>query len=310
MIQIGDNITLYHGDCRDVLKALPDASVQSVITSPPYWGLRDYGHDDQIGLETTPQQYVADMVAIFREVSRVLRDDGTVWLNLGDTYASTTKRTCGPAAEQNGQRFTTPRKVNPGLPAKNLLGIPWRVAFALQDDGWILRQEIIWHKPDGMPEGVTDRCGRNHEYVFLLAKRPRYYFDADAIKIRSDLVGRRSYEARKSPTIEIKKDRVDANGRRFFVIPEMVNRRTVWSIASQHEDGPHFALMPPKLATLCVLAGSKPGDIILDPFAGGCTTGLVASRYGRGFVGIELNEKYLQWGADRVRREHSQASIF
>jgi DNA modification methylase len=265
--------TVIHiGDCLEVLKRLPDASVQCVITSPPYYGLRDYGNDGQIGLEQTPEAYIAKMVEVFREVRRVLRDDGTVWLNIGDSYAGSGKG--GQSAEKRsaGWQPTYANKgyVPPDCKPKDLMGIPWLLALALRADGWYLRQDIIWHKPNVMPEPALDRCVKAHEYLFLLSKSGSYYFDHEAVK----------------------ESAVDGGGTR--------NRRSVWSITTKPFKGAHFAVMPEALVEPCVLAGSRVGDTILDPFTGSGTVAVVAERYGRSFVGAELNPDYAQIAEERI----------
>jgi site-specific DNA-methyltransferase (adenine-specific)/site-specific DNA-methyltransferase (cytosine-N4-specific) len=258
------------GDSRKLLRKFPDRSFQTCVTSPPYWGLRDYGIDGQIGAETTVDEYCADLVAVFREVRRTLRDDGTLWLNIGDSYTSG-GRTWRDADQKNSARGMDYRAPTPeGLKPKDLIGVPWRLAFALQADGWYLRTDIIWHKPNGQPESVKDRPVRSHEYVFLLSKSGRYFYDAEAVK---------------EPT-------ADRKGFR--------GRRTVWSLNTEPFSGAHFAVFPPELARLCILGGSRPGDVILDPFLGSGTTGMVASQAGRGFVGIELNSEYAALARERI----------
>jgi DNA modification methylase len=288
-----------------------------VVTSPPYWGLRDYGHDGQLGLEQTPEEYVARMVGVFREVRRVLADDGTLWLNLGDSYSGgkTGRSDSGDGRTDDrgvpyGARLKhgepSQRGVPPGRKPKELVGIPWRVAFALQADGWFLRQDIIWAKPNPMPESVRDRCTKAHEYLFLLTKRPRYYYDADAVRednaestvamhagkpVRGSNskyleAGMRSTKS----TLHINGDR-GLNGR---------NRRSVWTVTTKPFRGAHFAVMPEALVEPCVLAGSAAGDTVLDPFAGSGTVGVVALRHGRNFVGVELNRKYADIAQRRI----------
>lgn len=300
---------IIEGDCREVLKTLAVKSIQCCVTSPPYWGLRDYGVAGQLGLEETPEQFVANMVAVFSEVKRVLRDDGTLWLNLGDSYASDTKGSGGPSAKQDsngGSRYET-RKLNHGLKQKDLVGIPWRVAFGLQSDGWYLRSDIIWHKPNPMPESVTDRPTKSHEYVFLLTKSERYYYNADAIKEPSidpeSLNGRnkRNGDAfTHGDPSGLARTRGGFNkleGKKY----EMRNKRTVWTIATQSYKEAHFATFPEELPKLCILAGSKPGDTILDPFAGSGTVGKVATELGRDFMGIELNPQYCELARQRTQ---------
>ena len=288
------------GDCREQMRTLADGSVQTCVTSPPYFGLRDYGHAGQLGLETTPDDFVAAMVEVFREVHRVLADDGTLWLNLGDSYGA----------------------------AKQLLGIPWRVAFALQADGWYLRQDIIWHKPNPMPESVTDRCTKAHEYIFLFSKKPRYYFDAEAI---SQPLAESSKQRLAQPTLaqQTSSTRVPGktNGNMKAVGPRFggdkygknageehrtksgeewkgrtgkANKRSVWTITTKPFKGAHFAAYPPDLIEPCVLAGSRVGDIVLDPFGGSGTTAGVAIKHGRNAVLCELNPEYAALVPDRI----------
>ena len=267
------------GDVRQRLAELPDCSVQTCVTSPPYWGLRDYGHDGQIGLEQTPDEYVAELVDVFREVRRVLADDGTLWLNLGDTYG----------------------------PRKQLQGTPWRVALALQADGWCLRQDIIWAKPNPMPESVTDRCTKAHEYVFLLSKSDRYLYDRTAIWSPAATAGGKSgfattgdagYQAvamgRKPSGNQIPEKAAS------YVRPDFANKRSVWTIPTKPYAGAHFAVMPEALAEPCILAGSRPGDLVLDPFTGSGTVGVVALRHDRDFIGTELNPEYAALAEARI----------
>ena len=283
------------GDVRKRLRELPDSSVQCCVTSPPYWGLRDYGHDGQIGLEQTPEAYVAEMVDVFREVRRVLRDDGTLWLNLGDSYArngggveskmkTAHKMGVGQKAVYAAGGMQTIDKVPTGYKEKDLIGIPWRVAFALQADGWWLRQDIIWHKPNPMPESVRDRCTKAHEYVFLLTQSERYFYDAEAIH-------------------------EEATGRTFGNIGarNTRNRRSVWTVTTKPYTGAHFAVMPPELAELCIKAGSAEGDTILDPFGGAGTTALVANRLRRDAIMCELNSDYADLAKQRI---HGDAPMF
>jgi len=301
------SVRILHGDCRAVLPTLPEASVQCVVTSPPYYALRDYGVAGQIGLEASPDAYVAEMVAVFREVRRVLRDDGTCWLNIGDSYAggggfspgapsnAVSKTGLYGGAKQGGI------KPGKGIKAKDLLMIPARVALALQADGWYLRSDIIWHKPNPMPESVTDRPTSAHEHVFLLTKRAAYYYDADAVREacsddshgspnvtpgwKNEALGQGSGNLGKW-TAEQK-----AFGR---------NARNVWTIATHSYSGAHFATMPPELVERCIKAGSRPGDAVLDPFSGAGTTALVADRLGRNAIGIELNPTYAAMANHRV----------
>jgi DNA modification methylase len=293
------------GDCRETMATLPADSVQCCVTSPPYWGLRDYGHDGQLGLEQTPEEYVACMVDVFREVRRVLRPDGTLWLNLGDSYASQCGAHGGREDNQTGvgaKRLhlegagdQEPRRAPSGLKPKDLCGIPWRVAFAMQADGWYLRSEIIWHKPNPMPESVTDRPTKAHEQVFLLSKQARYFYDADAIADDAVTAGGRAgyagYSARaaamgRNPSGNEKPGVTAING-------DTRNARTVWTIATQPYAGAHFATFPPELAERCIKAGSRPGDTVMDPFGGSGTTGMVATGHGRAAILCELNPEYV-----------------
>lgn len=298
---------MIHGDCRAILPTLAADSVNCVVTSPPYWGLRDYGHDGQIGLERTPEAYVGKLVVVFREVRRVLREDGTLWLNLGDSYANDGGAGTGGnfvrerrAYQQRNYRPIIPDSLKP----KDMVGIPWRVAFALQADGWWLRSDIIWAKPNPMPESVRDRPTKAHEYVFLLSKAERYRYDAEAIRepdsgqdhARKVLGGQPSLEPTgglKSPHRGLRTVRGrDGLGR---------NARTVWSLPTQPYPEAHFATFPPALARRCIRAGCPVGGSVLDPFAGSGTTGAVCIEEGRGFIGIELNPSYVALAEKRLR---------
>lgn len=308
-----DGITLIHGDCLEVLRCLPDASVQCCITSPPYWGLRDYGVAGQLGLEATPAEYVANMEAVFREVRRVLRDDGTLWLNLGDSYNAYNGGT-GPGAGLDMRRT----KARPdlasghalrckGLKPKDLVGIPWRVALALQADGWYLRQDIIWHKPNPMPESVTDRCTKAHEYLFLLAKCERYYYDAEAIKeAGSGVSGGACFGKinKNGPGARRMKD-----GENESIRDGTRNKRSVWTIPTQAYSEAHFATFPEKLVEPCILAGCPEGGIVLDPFNGSGTTGVVCYKHRRQYLGIDLNEEYLRLAKRRISKETSKCEL-
>jgi DNA modification methylase len=299
------------GDALAVLSGMPDESVNCCITSPPYWGLRDYGVPGQIGLESTPEEFVARLVAVFREVRRVLRADGTVWVNLGDSYASqggqqvaqTKWQVNGASDGQNGGKSRTPPI---GLKPKDLCGIPWRVAFALQADGWYLRQDLIWHKPNPMPESVTDRCTKAHEYIFLLSKNQRYFYDADAIAEAST----KELDCSRGPKI-YGDGGYHRNGKGASTLgpgrSEGRNRRSVWTVATEPFSGAHFACFPQKLIRPCVLAGCPVGGIVLDPFAGSGTAGVVALGLDREFIGIELNESYCQMARRRIT---SDAPLF
>jgi DNA modification methylase len=294
------------GDVRRMLVRLPAASVQCCVTSPPYFGLRDYGHERQIGVEPSPDDYVDALVDVFRAVQRVLRDDGTLWLNLGDSYNSgpsgglSGSTLGGGQANQAQSNRSAGRKCQgrvTGLKHKDLIGIPWRVAFALQADGWYLRQDIIWHKPNPMPESVTDRCTKAHEYIFLLTKSDRYYFDAEAVKepaaqpdrVRADRFGGNKYV-----------EGVKHSDGSVFTGSAQRNRRSVWTVTPKPFKGAHFATFPPALVEPCILAGSRSGDIVLDPFGGSGTTALVSRQHGRLAVYVELNPEYIEIARARL----------
>lgn len=316
---------IIQGDCLRILKLLESESVQTCVTSPPYWGLRDYGVDGQIGQEQSPEAFIGVMVDVFREVRRVLRDDGTLWLNLGDSYARQ-----GGQGPQSGSHFEgrtrgsenicrSIRKIPDGLKNKDLVGMPWRVALALQADGWYLRQEIIWHKPNPMPESVTDRCTKAHEHLFLLSKSDTYFFDHERIK---EPVTGNAYRRGKGNNPKAQKVpsgwdtgpgshngvagryRPKQNSSFSTAVTELVemrNKRSVWTVATKPFPEAHFATYPPDLIEPCILAGSNPGDKVLDPFFGAGTTGLVAENHGRRYVGIELNLEYVQIAQKRLK---------
>ena len=302
------------GDVRTRLADIESGSVQTCVTSPPYWGLRDYGNDGQIGLEATVAEYVNNMVDVFREVKRVLRDDGTLWLNLGDSYAGSGKgrnpdgtiHVSALIAKQGTSAGTVmgnvPSGLVPeGLKAKDLIGIPWRVAFALQADGWYLRQDIIWAKPNPMPESVTDRCTKSHEYVFLLSKSPKYFFNNKAIKEPAVSYGKDKRSDKGRFTYDEKFDGSEGTGNQAFVtITETRNKRDVWTLTTKPFKGAHFAVMPEALVEPCILAGSGGGDTVLDPFTGSGTVGVVALREGRKFIGTELNPEYAAMAVERI----------
>jgi DNA modification methylase len=332
---VTEGYQLITGDCLDVLGNLPSQSVRCIVTSPPYWGLRDYGAEGQLGLEPTPEEYVANIVTVFHEARRVLADDGTLWLNLGDSYSG------GPSSGANGWKYGSIRnysdsgrgspvnKLTKGLKPKDLVGIPWRVAFALQADGWYLRSDIIWAKPNPMPESVTDRPTKAHEYLFLLAKSERYYYDHEAIREAatsppSDRIkmpdgwdtgpgghGRFHRNGREKGRTS---DKQRGHGRRHAGFNDRWdamskaeqgamgrNKRSVWTVATHPFPEAHFATYPPELIRPCILAGSEPGDTILDPFNGSGTTGLVALQLGREYIGIELNPEYVALTEKRLR---------
>lgn len=314
---------LHIGDALDVLRTMPDESIQCCVTSPPYWGLRDYGVEGQLGLEPTPEEYVAKMVDVFREVRRALKADGTCWVNLGDSYTGSGKggnpeagkqatnkgsQTIGTLYGKSGELARQAAIMNVsrqlcsdhGMKPKDLVGIPWRVAFALQADGWYLRQDIIWHKPNPMPESVTDRCTKAHEYLFLLTKSARYYYDAEAI-CEPVVKGGGVIGQSESGDYCLGTGTRNDQGRHLaggFPTGETRNRRSVWTIPTMPTKEAHFATFPEALVEPCIIAGSKPGDRILDPFGGSGTTGIVAIRTGRFPVLIELNPTY----ADGIAR--------
>lgn len=335
--------TIHVGDCLHELQTLPDESVHCCITSPPYFGLRDYGVDGQIGLEQTPAEFVSRLVEVFREVRRVLRDDGTLWVNMGDSYAGGGGGNYSKSVKQtgHGEHITNVRNRggwldSAGVKAKDLMGIPWRLAFALQDDGWYLRQDIIWHKPNPMPESVRDRCTKAHEYLFLLSKAPRYHFDQDAIaeplapasvarlaqdgwdaQHGSDRVpgktngamkavgGRRS---KRNSFARETKSSAGTHGQKAQHRPDRPdidysatrNKRSVWTVPTAGFKGAHFATFPPDLIRPCVLAGAPRGGLVLDPFGGAGTTALVAMQEGRRSVLLELNPEYASIARHRL----------
>ena len=369
---------LLHGDCLQQLATLPAASVQCCVTSPPYWGLRDYGTAGQLGLEATPDEYVANMVAVFRSVRRVLRDDGTLWLNLGDSYAGNSNNTRGEGAgggKERGKAMgfgTLPQKKDyDGIKPKDLVGIPWRVAFALQADGWWLRQDIIWYKPNPMPESVTDRCTKSHEYIFLLTKSAKYFYDNEAVKEKSLHVGVTHRAANKGKA-HSEEAGLDTRPKVDWTTPETRNKRSVWTVATRPFKEAHFATFPPELIEPCVLASTShfgmcaeckapykrivergeipdrttrdntlgviPGRdkttrlnsvdmaviptattgwgktcncttdavepcVILDPFSGAGTTGVVAIKHSRCYIGTELNPDYVEMSRKRIQAE-------
>jgi site-specific DNA-methyltransferase (adenine-specific) len=354
-------LTILVGDCREKLRDLPAESVQTIVTSPPYWGLRDYGTgkwiggieecdhlgeainnrislnentngrqdkknkllretfsdfcgkcgakrvDSQLGVETSPEKYVENMVSVFREAKRVLRDDGTLWLNLGDSYASggmsnpSSNSTLGGGKDRGAADYSLIRLIPDGLKPKDLVGIPWRVAFALQADGWYLRSEIIWAKPNPMPESVTDRPTKSHEQIFLLSKSAKYFYDAQAIKEEAVTAG----DDRGSRTDNRRGTGYNAKAAGTAITAELRNKRSVWVIPTQPYGGAHFATFPPALIEPCILAGAPVGGVVLDPFGGSGTTALVANRLGRKAVLIELNEEYVKL----IKERNAQASL-
>ncbi|MCC8445429.1 DNA-methyltransferase [Xanthomonas translucens] len=256
---------IFEGDALNVLQRLPDASVQCIVTSPPYWGLRDYAVVDQIGLEPTLIQFIHRLQAIFSEARRVLKDDGVLWVNIGDGYTSGNRRWRAPDKKNPARAMNIRPDTPEGLKPKDLMGIPWRLAFALQDDGWFLRADVVWNKPNAMPESVKDRPTRSHEYMFMFSKSEQYYYDRLAV--------------------------LEENGR---------NCRTVWNVNTQPFSGAHFATFPPKLIEPCIKSSTRPGDYVLDPFFGSGTVGLVSHQLGREYVGIELRPEYVLLAAGRL----------
>jgi DNA modification methylase len=300
------------GDCREIMKRWIDEGVkiQTCITSPPYYGLRDYGVDGQVGLEKSVDDYVNNMVEVFNHVKELLTDDGTLWLNLGDTYSDTRWSNGGGQImnKNKDEHRSLQHEKNTGLPSKNLIGIPWKVAFALQADGWILRQDIIWQKPNPMPESVRDRCTKSHEYIFLLSKSPQYYFDNEAIKEPS--VNPESYKGRRkrssmTENSEIIMDKFGATRSGFKNIEEgktypTRNKRDVWTVNVRPYKGAHFATYPTALIEPCIKAGSRINDIVFDPFMGSGTTAQVAKQLGRQYLGCELNKEYEKLQQERI----------
>lgn len=290
--------TILVGDCRAALRTLPAQSIHCAVTSPPYYGLRDYGVAGQLGLETSVDAYINAMVDVFREVWRVLRDDGTLWLNVGDSYSGSGKGPTGAngaVKHTERQGFHSPDRAPLRIPAKNLMLVPWRLLLALQAEGWVVRSIISWQKTSPMPESVTDRPTKSHEYLFLLAKSERYFYDAKAVSEqsagRTDM-GRMNFGARVNEGGAWKTERPD--------VKETRNRRSVWTVATTPYSGAHFATMPEKLVEPCILAGSRLGDIVLDPFIGSGTVGAVADRLGRKWVGLDLSPAYLDLGKRRT----------
>ena len=342
-------IKILQGNCLEVLKDLPEQSVNTCITSPPYWGLRDYqtaeweggdencehtiSHysdnlkpevdrpfrgnrsacikcgairkDSQLGLEDTPEEFVENLVSVFREVKRVLRDDGTVWLNLGDSYSSGGRTTTTNQTLRGDKDYGVTRpKPSKGIKPKDLVGIPWRVAFALQSDGWYLRQDIIWHKPAPMPESVKDRCTKAHEYIFLLSKNKKYYFDNESIK--EDAVGNNPGNKTKHRAVGQSFSETKNNIDKISAVSKR-NKRSVWTVPTKPFRDAHFATFPPDLIKPCVLAGCPEGGTVLDPFGGAGTTGLVAQQHNRNCILIELNPEYAQIARDRL---YNDAPLF
>lgn len=323
------------GDSLTELKKLPDQCVHCVVTSPPYWGLRDYKTAGQIGLEKSPEEFIQNLVIVFREVHRVLKNNGTLWIIIGDSYChsggqySTVKSTLqgsqpGPDEYGMAKRF---KKHSAGLKTKDLVGVPWMLAFALRADGWYLRQDIIWHKPNPMPESVQDRCTRAHEYIFMLTKSAKYFYDHSAIKtvaINPSDDARRiamaTINGKSAPAAERngirKTDKQRGHSRRHngfndrwdnLTVNQQIslgaNKRSVWTVATEGFKGAHFATFPAELIMDCIKAGCAAGGIILDPFMGSGTTALVAKKLGRHYLGIELNQDYVKMANERLQKE-------
>lgn len=361
--------TVLQGNCIDVLKTLPDKSVQCCVTSPPYYALRDYGTgrwvggdpncphrrlskfsektitgraqaelrgnvgdaiyktvcplcgavriDEQIGLEETPEEYVAKLTAIFHEVKRVLKDDGTLWLNIGDSYCGTGDKGDWKDPKypdgRNGQTVSRNRNLA-GVKHKDLIGIPWMLAFSLRADGWYLRQDIIWAKPNPMPESVKDRCTKSHEYIFLLTKEPQYYYNADAIRdpIKEISLKRAEYgwhgKGDDGQGNYAGLGQTDKMGTRF-ANPNGINKRDVWMISPKPYAGAHFATFPEALVEPCILAGSRGGDTVLDPFNGAATTGVVCIKNKRNYIGVELNPEYVKLSEERLKKTHLENDL-
>ena len=304
---------VYFGDCRDSMRqmAKDGIKVQTCITSPPYYGLRDYGHDGQIGNEQTPKEFIDNLVEVFACVWDVLKDDGTLWVNLGDSYynyrpGKGQRVVANSIASQKAAEFEHSAKRGnklDGYKEKDLMGMPWRLAFALQDFGWTLRQDIIWHKPNPMPESVKDRCTKSHEYIFLLSKNPHYYFDN--VSIKEPLKGDPETRNKKAEGYQADYANGDrfSDGERVYGADGMANKRDVWSIPTKPYSGAHFAVFPQELVEPMILAGSKVGDIVLDPFFGSGTTGQVAQNLGRKWIGCELNQDYESLQNERLKQQ-------
>ena len=301
--------TIYHGDVLEVLKTFPDECVNCVVTSPPYWGLRDYGVDGQLGLESTPDEYVEKMVRIFREIKRVLKDDGTIWVNLGDSYSGSGKG--GQSKEKRSENWQ-PEYVNKGIvpngtKLKDLCGIPWRVAFALQSDGWYLRCDIIWDKKTHMPESVTDRPTKSHEYIFLMSKSRKYYYDQDSTMVptitNDDVIRDRDTTKLNNTPGRRKMGGLKNNNY------DRKNIRSVWHIPTQPFPKAHFATFPEKLIEPCIKAGCPVGGVVLDPFMGSGTAAVVSHKLDRNWVGIELNQEYIDMANSRIERETKQHKL-
>jgi len=303
--------TIKFGDCRETMRSWKTQGVkaQTCVTSPPYYGLRDYGHEGQIGLEETPEEYIKAIVEVFRCVWDVLEDDGTLWLNIGDSYAGSGKGPAGNLGASNDERNMTHTKssaiVPQGCKPKDLIGIPWLLAFALRADGWYLRQDIIWHKPNPMPESVQDRCTKAHEYIFLMSKSQKYYYDHEAIQEQAE---RPEGPGNKNHRHSQEGIYVSGSQKNLAKIgaSETRNKRSVWTVNVKPYTEAHFATFPTELIEPCILAGAAPGQVVLDPFMGSGTTAQVAQNLGRQYLGCELNPEYKPLQDKRL----SQQSLF
>ena len=301
------------GDCRAIMRkwAKENVKAQTCVTSPPYYGLRDYGRDGQIGLEETPEEYIEAMVEVFRCVRDVLADDGTVWLNIGDSYAGSGKGPAGNLGKTHNERHLEHTIASGNVPVgckpKDLIGIPWMLAFALRADGWYLRQDIIWHKPNPMPESVQDRCTKAHEYIFLLSKSQKYYFDADSIREPHKRLWDESNGGNMSDVGHKKNGKIETKQThpKGYPLPNELgaNKRSVWTITTKPYSGAHFAVFPQELIEPCILAGAPVGGIVLDPFMGSGTTAQVAQNLGRQYIGCELNTDYKPLQEKRVAQQ-------
>ena len=312
--------SLVCGDSRSVLQTLPENSVHCCVTSPPYFNLRDYGVNGQIGIEETPETYINALVEVFREVRRVLRPDGTAWVNIADTYAANRTYQLHDTRGTKDHTDSKGSKVPTGCKPKDMIGIPWMLAFALRDDGWYLRQDIIWQKPNCMPESVKDRCTKSHEHIFLLSKSPQYYFDAEAIsepiaesskkRFMQDIERQtgsnrqpgKTNGAMKAAMPRFGRGKDGEQGEKEYVPILRRNKRDVWSISTKGFKGAHFAVFPEELVEPCVFAGSPINGTVLDPFCGSGTVGVVSLKNGRDFIGIELNPAYVEIAQERIRR--------
>lgn len=272
------SVKILVGDAREKLREIPDETFQCCVTSPPYWGLRDYDYEQQIGAEEKIEDYISNLVGVFREVRRTLRSDGVLWLNIGDSYTSGNRKWRAPDKKNEGRAMSYRPDTPDGLKPKDLIGVPWKLAFALQADGWYLRSEVIWHKPNCQPESVRDRPTRSHEHVFLLTKSDKYFYDHDAVKEPAVVNGQTNGKSK--------------------------NRRSVWNINTEGFKGAHFAVFPRQLVRLCILAGSTPGTTVLDPFLGSGTVGAVALETGRNCIGIEMKEDYADMARERISQVH------